>query len=67
MPKPAARPERMNAQLKRHLREKARRERVLRQKPPGVKEKLVAGCFSVGIVGAVVFVVALIWACVTAE
>ena len=32
----------MNAKLKRHFKEKARRERLLRQKPPGVKERFVS-------------------------
>jgi hypothetical protein len=51
----------LNSKLRRHYKEKARREKLLRQKPPGVKERFVSGCFALGITGAIIFIVALIW------
>ena len=52
-----------NAKVKRHFREKKRRQRMLRQRPPGTKEKFLSGCLALGIIGAIVFLCALTWTC----
>jgi hypothetical protein len=57
----------MNAKLRRHYREKARREKLLRAKPPGTKERFVSGCIAVGILSVIVFIVAFTYACVVRE
>ena len=57
----------MSAKLRRHYKAKARRERQLRSKPPGVKERFIAGCFFFGILGAVVLLTALTWSCLHRE
>jgi len=58
-------PSRSSAKVKRHFREKARRQKLLRQRPPGMKERLLSGCMAFGIVGAIAFIVALTWSCLT--
>ena len=58
-------PARKNAKLKRHMREKSRREKLLRAKPPGAKEKFISGCFAAGILGVLTVISVLIYACVT--
>jgi hypothetical protein len=55
------------AKLKRHYREKERRTKAMRAKPPGAKEKLISGCMAAGLVGAIVFLAAVTWTCVFAE
>lgn len=57
----------LNSKLRRHYKEKARREKLLRQKPPGFKERFVSGCFALGITGAIILVVALLWTWITYE
>lgn len=56
-----------SAKLKRHYREKERRTKAMRAKPPGPKEKLISGCMAAGLVGAIVFLAAVTWTCVFAE
>ena len=58
---------RLNAKLRRHFKEKARREKLLRQRPPGTKERFVSGCMAALIVGAIAFVLALTYACFVRE
>ena len=48
-----------NAKVRRHLKEKLRREKLMRQKPPGFKERFIGGCFGLGIIVSIVFVIAL--------
>ena len=54
----------MNSRLRRHFKEKARRERLIRARPPKVKDRFVQGCFAVGIATLIVVIVALTWSCV---
>ena len=56
-----------SAKLKRHYRERERRTKAMRAKPPGTKEKLISGCMAAGFVGALVFLAAVTWTCVFAE
>jgi hypothetical protein len=65
IPQPKKPVEKGSAKWRRQAREKARREKMLRARPPGVKERFVSGCFAFGIVAIVVFIVALIYAFVT--
>ena len=56
-------PPKSTARAKRHARQKARREKTLRQRPPGVKERFVAGCMALGIASAVVFLALVAYQC----
>lgn len=53
--------------LKRQAREKNRRMKALRAKPPGPKEKLVSGCMVSLIMLALLFLAAVTWTCIFAE
>ena len=55
---------RANSRLRRHYKEKARRERLIRSRPPKFKDRFVQGCFAVGIATIIVVIVALTWSCV---
>ena len=50
-----------NSQIKRHYREKRRRAKAVRAKPPGTKEKFVSGCMALLIGGGILFAIALLW------
>jgi hypothetical protein len=65
-PKEPAEP-RMNSKLRRHYKEKARREKLIRQKPPGTKERFVQGCMIFGIAAVIAFIAAFTYACVVRE
>ncbi len=56
-----------NAQLKRHHREKKRRMREMRKRPPGPKEKLVSGCIAAFFIGGIIFLVAITWTCLVVD
>ena len=59
--------EAVNAKLRRHYKEKAKREKLLRQKPAGLKEKLISiGC-AVFLTGAVVFAAVVVWQLIKAK
>jgi hypothetical protein len=58
---------RMNAKLRRHFKEKARREKLLRQRPPGTKERFVSGCLVAFVLGVIAFIAAFTYACVVRE
>ena len=53
--------------LKSQARQKNRRMKALRARPPGAKDKLVSGCMAGLIVAALVFLAAVTWTCVFAE
>ena len=63
----ADRPEKLTARQKRQLRDKRRRERLIRQRPPGAKEKFVSGCLAFGIVAFVTLLGFLTWTCFFTE
>ena len=56
-----------SAKLKRQAREKARRIKAIRARPPGAKDKLVSGCMASLLVAVFIFLAAVTWTCVFAE
>ena len=54
-------------QLKRHYRQKAKRQKQLRQRDPTVRDKLMSGCMAVGLASGLIFIAAITWTCFFAE
>lgn len=65
--KPAGPRTPMNAKLKRHMREKARRSKLMRQRPATFKDKFVSGCLMAGLLSVLVFIAAVIYSCAVGE
>ena len=55
------------AKQKRAARERKRRERMVRSRPLGVKERFMSGCMTIGALAFVLLISALIWHCAFAE